>query len=77
MSCCEVCGSSAFRQEMVSDVFHIAGKPILVESIPATVCAQCGEMTFSRETTERLRRMLYQSGKPDRVATVDVYAFPA
>jgi hypothetical protein len=32
---------------------------VLVENIPASVCARCGEATFSRETTERIRRMLY------------------
>ncbi len=74
---CDVCGSSESRHEQVSEVFQLEGKPVWVEGIPATVCTQCGEMTFSRETTEQLRQMLNQSRQPDRVMTVDVYAFPA
>lgn len=38
---------------MVNEIFMIEGKFILVENIPAKVCARCGEPTFSRETTEK------------------------
>jgi HTH-type transcriptional regulator / antitoxin MqsA len=74
---CDVCGSSEFRAEPVNEVFQLGGKPVLVEAIPATVCRQCGETTFSRTTTEQLRKLLNQRQPSDRVTTVDVYAFPA
>ena len=54
---CHVCGSNEARNELVSEVFTIEGKPVLVENIPSTVCARCGEPVFSRETTEKVRRM--------------------
>lgn len=53
---CEVCGSTAIHDEIVSEVFHVNGHYQLVENIPATVCAQCGEKTFSRETAENIRK---------------------
>jgi HTH-type transcriptional regulator / antitoxin MqsA len=74
---CDMCGSSEFRAEKVSEVFQLAGKPVLVEAIPATVCTQCGETTFSRTTTEQLRKMLNHPKPAGQVTTVDVYAFPA
>jgi HTH-type transcriptional regulator / antitoxin MqsA len=66
-----------FVEETVSEVFFIEGKPILVESIPAKVCTHCGEMTFDRQTTERIRRMLYEKETPVKSIAVDVYAFKA
>ena len=55
---CHVGGKTEARQELVSEVFDVDGKPARVEAIPATVCANCGKAVFSRETTERVRRMV-------------------
>lgn len=38
---CHVCGKTETRQELVSDVFDIDGKPVRVEAIPAAVCTNC------------------------------------
>lgn len=57
---CEVCGSIDFHSELVSEEFNINGEFHLVENIPATVCARCGEETFNRETTEQARNTLYK-----------------
>jgi len=52
---CHVCGSTNAHQELVSEVFQIDGKPVLVEKIPAQVCERCGEEIFSKETVEKVR----------------------
>jgi hypothetical protein len=49
----------------------IAAKRVLVEGIPASVCARCGEVTFSRDTTERIRRMLHGEAKPVRAEVIE------
>jgi YgiT-type zinc finger domain-containing protein len=72
---CEVCGGVQSRQEMVEDVFHIDGRYVLVEHIPATVCVQCGEKTFSRETAEGVRKMLHGAAKPARSLNLEVFAY--
>jgi len=72
---CQVCGSDRCHTEYVSEVFKINGKFHLVESIPATVCDCCGEETFSRETTERLRVMLHSQQQPVRSVSLDVFSF--
>ena len=61
---CQVCGSTEAKPKQVIEVFDIGGRRVLVESIPAQVCTRCGEATFSRETTERIRRMVHGEGKP-------------
>ena len=75
MFLCHVCGSSESREEFVSEIFQIDGKPVLVERIPARVCLRCGEATFSRETTEKIRRMVYGEAKPLKSVLMDVFAF--
>lgn len=72
---CHVCGSTQAHQELVSEVFMIDGRRVLVEAIPANVCARCGEATFSRETTERIRRMVHGEAKPVRAEVMDVFAY--
>jgi len=49
--------------------------PVLVEDIPAVVCARCGDATFSRVTTERIRRMVHGEMRPIRSVRADVFAY--
>ena len=72
---CHVCGTTESRQELVSEVFEIDGKFVRVEQIPATVCLNCGEPVFSRDTTERVRRMVHGEAKPIKSIQMDVFAY--
>ena len=72
---CHVCGSQAFHQAHVSEVFNIGGKFRLVENIPAMVCERCGEELFSSETSEHIRAMLNGSDKPLKSISLDVFSF--
>ena len=72
---CHVCGKTEERQALVDEVFDIDGKPVRVESIPATVCTHCGEAVFSRDITERVRRMVHGEAKPVKSVSMDVFAF--
>ena len=56
---CHVCGSTNAHEELVSEVFQIDGKPVLVEKIPAQVCARCGEGIFSKEAVEKVQEQRY------------------
>lgn len=72
---CDVCGSKEARQETVSEVFKVERRRILVEEIPALVCSRCGEPTFSRKTTERIRGMVHGEAKPTRSEVVEVFEY--
>ncbi len=72
---CHVCGKTEGRAKLVSEVFDIDGRAVRVENIPATVCAHCGEPTFSRDTTERVRRMVHGEATPVKSVPMDVFAF--
>lgn len=69
---CHVCGFSEGRTERVNEVFDIDGQHVLVENIPATICARCGEATFSRETTEKIRRMVHGEALPLKSVPLNV-----
>lgn len=72
---CHVCSKTEERQALVNEVFDIDGKPVRVEKIPATVCTNCGETVFSRETTERVRRIVHGEARPVKSVQMDVFAF--
>ena len=71
---CHVCAATAARDEFVSEVFTIDTRRVLVEHIPAQVCERCGEATFSRATTEKVRRLVHGEGQPVRTVPMDVFA---
>ncbi len=72
---CHVCGSTRAHEELVSEVFQIDGKPVLVENIPAQVCERCGEEIFSSETTEKVRLLVHGAVKPLKSVKMDVFAY--
>ena len=70
---CHICGNTAASNEFVSEVFSIDDRRVLVEHIPAQICERCGEPTFSRETTEKVRRLVHES-RPAKTVPLDVFA---
>ena len=70
---CHVCGGTVARNEFVSEVFTIDDRRVLVEHIPAQICERCGEPTFSRETTEKVRWLVHES-RPAKTVPLDVFA---
>lgn len=75
MSVCNVCGSHDSRIDTVSEVFDINGRRVLVENIPVRICLQCGEMSFDRETTEKVRQMVQGDAQPVGVVELEVFEF--
>jgi YgiT-type zinc finger domain-containing protein len=71
---CPACEGDSAKTELVSEVFTIDGRRALVEGIPAQVCTRCGEATFSRETTERVRKMVHGATQPEKTVPLDVFA---
>ncbi len=72
---CHVCGSIEKKDDYVTEIFTIDDKPVMVEHIPASICTRCGEETFSRETTEKIRSMVHGKVKPVRSISMDIFAY--
>ena len=75
MFMCPVCHAQESREELVEEIFQIDGKYVLVDHIPATVCVRCGEETFSRETTEKVRLLVHGQAKPQKAIALEVFEF--
>lgn len=72
---CHVCGSRELNTTYVTEVFRVSDKFYLVENIPATVCANCGEEVFSREVTDNIRAILHREGEFSRSISIDVFTY--
>jgi YgiT-type zinc finger domain-containing protein len=72
---CHVCGNTSAKSDLVNEIFTVEGRRVLVEQIPAQVCERCGEATFSRETTEKIRQLVHGAGQPVRTVPLEVFAF--
>ena len=75
MAKCPVCHYDKSRKELVDEVFNIDGRYVLVTNAPATVCARCGERSFSSESAEQTRRMIHEGAKPDGTVPLEVFDF--
>ena len=75
MTTCIVCGAEDCREELVDEVFNVDGRYVLVGSVPATVCGKCGEKTFSRESTENVRRIVHEGPKEPDTVPLEVYKY--
>lgn len=72
---CAICHGEESREEAVEAVFKVNGRYVQVEGVPATVCRQCGEPSFSRETAEKMRLLVHAPAKTARTKRMRVYQF--
>jgi YgiT-type zinc finger domain-containing protein len=72
---CIVCNAEESRIELVEEVFKVDGQYVLVDGVPSMVCLRCGERSFSRETTEKVRQMVHGQAKATRSIPMRVYEF--
>lgn len=72
---CSVCSSTEITEEFVNEVFDINGTLIIVEHIPAKVCGVCGDITYSRKTTEKIRQLIHGDNIPTRSVELAIYEY--
>ena len=73
VSACIVCNSTETGTEMVEEVFKVDGRYVLVGGVPSTVCQRCGERSFSRETTEKVRQLVHGQAEAAKSVPMQVY----
>ncbi|MEW6249250.1 MAG: YgiT-type zinc finger protein [Planctomycetota bacterium] len=74
---CEVCGNTSFHRATVSHVFHVDGRLVCVEDIPAEVCDRCGEENFTAEVAERLRVLVREPTRAERTVPAEIVRYHA
>ena len=75
MDLCDFCGGKLNPQVVDLDL-RVAGKLLVCEDLPATVCKQCGEKYFSAAVSEKIDHFLeiYPKKKPSRYVPTPVYS---
>ncbi len=73
---CVFCGGR-IEARKVTFVYDEEGEYFFVENVPAEVCTQCGEKTFSPEVTDELIQLAKRKLKPARRAEVPVFEYGA
>lgn len=71
---CVFCGGKIEKQN-VNFVYDDQNSFILIENVPAEVCAKCGEKTYSPEVTEELFQLSANKIKPKKIINVPVFDY--
>ncbi len=61
----------------VTYTIEMGGRVIVIENVPARVCAETGERFFSPETVERIHQIIGGGQKPARIMQTPVFEFAA
>ncbi|MBU1128181.1 MAG: YgiT-type zinc finger protein [Candidatus Omnitrophica bacterium] len=69
---CDFCGGRLNRKKVSYTIFY-EGHWIIVEHVPAKVCRQCGEKTFSPDTVELLQKTVWSKRQPDKKIETPVF----
>ncbi len=64
-----------FMEQKVSHVLERQGRVVIVEHVPAGVCAETGERFFAPDIVERLQQIVREQRKPTRVVETPVFEF--
>lgn len=75
MFTCGVCKARESHRDLVGEVYCVDGRYMLVGGVPSKVCKRCGERSFSRETTEKVRRLVHGEAKEAKSVPMQVYEF--
>ncbi|MCY4436206.1 MAG: YgiT-type zinc finger protein [Chloroflexi bacterium] len=75
MFTCAVCHGNENRRELVEEVFKVEDRYVLVGGVPSTVCERCGERSFSRDTTEKVRQLVHGEAKAAKTVPMQVLEF--
>jgi YgiT-type zinc finger domain-containing protein len=71
---CVFCGGKVETQN-VTFIYGEDGDYLFIEDVPAEVCLQCGEKTYSPEVTDDLIRIAKRRLKPNKVIEVPVFRY--
>ena len=71
---CSFCGGRVEKQE-VTFVYDYDENYFFIEHVPAEVCTQCGEKTYSPTVTDELLNLAMKKIKPSRTIRVPVFKY--
>jgi YgiT-type zinc finger domain-containing protein len=68
---CHICGEQ-MREKKINQDFWLKGKLIVIESVPAGVCPQCGEKIVKADVGQRLAALIENLRRVPKERTIAV-----
>lgn len=68
---CHVCGEQ-MKEKRVKQDFWLKGKLVVIESVPAGVCPQCGEKIVKADVGRQLATLIQNLGRLPKGKTMNV-----
>jgi YgiT-type zinc finger domain-containing protein len=65
------------EDKLITYTIESEGRIIVIEHVPARVCAETGEQFFSPDTVERIHAIVQGGSKPARTVQTPVFEFAA
>ena len=62
-----------YEERLVVHTVRHKGQVVVIDHVPAEVCAACGDVLFTPETVRRIEALLGTMGEPSK--TVPLYEF--
>jgi HTH-type transcriptional regulator/antitoxin MqsA len=70
---CEVCAIGNRIEKLVRYSVDLGDRLVLVENVPAIVCDNCGEVSFSPQIASRIQHTVREGKAPSRTVDTLVY----
>ncbi|MFZ4703595.1 MAG: YgiT-type zinc finger protein [Candidatus Methylumidiphilus sp.] len=67
----------SFEERIINYTIEVDRQLYLIEHVPARVCLDTGEQSFSPETVERIQDIIERQPIPSRIVETPVYDFAA
>jgi len=74
MNCTNAGCAGQYEARKVLHTVRHQGKVVVIEDVPAEVCAVCGDVLFAPETVRHIERLLATSKRPAKRAALYAYA---
>lgn len=68
---CHVCGDQ-MQEKRINQDFWLKGKLVVIESVPAGVCPQCGEKIVKADVGRQLATLIANARREPRQKTINV-----
>lgn len=72
---CEVCKSAEPQPRLIRYHLSDGDRLIVIEHVPAKVCPNCGQESFSPQVVQRIHDTVWQQRPPARLIEAAVYEY--
>ena len=69
---CPLCKGET-KEALIRYLQELDGRVVIIENVPADICAQCGEQLIKPEIAQKIQSLVWKGTAPKRKTQVPVY----